>query len=125
VKIRLHGTEDECREMAEQLRQIMTVQAVSEPYPDRGRSVLVRVYVEGTPRGLEKSEAADVTYAKLHPDPYASWVNGKPPAPELQPRLRRIRPEPERPSGACCERAVYDDSAGWWCCEHGNLGGAP
>ena len=49
MKIRLHGTEDECREMAEQLRQIMTVQAVSEPYPDRGRSVLVRVYVEGTP----------------------------------------------------------------------------
>ena len=51
MKIRLHGTEDECREMAELLEQVMTVQAVSEPYPDRGRSVLVRVYVEGIPRG--------------------------------------------------------------------------
>ena len=51
VKIRLHGTEEECREMAELLEQIMTIQAVSEPYPDRGRSVLVRVYVEGIPRG--------------------------------------------------------------------------
>jgi hypothetical protein len=26
-----------------------------------------------------RSEAADVAYAKLHPDPYASWVNGEPP----------------------------------------------
>lgn len=51
MKIRLHGTEDECREMAELLEQVMTVQAVSEPYPDRGLSVLVRVYVEGIPRG--------------------------------------------------------------------------
>jgi hypothetical protein len=49
VKIRLHGTEAECRTMTELLEQVMTVQAVSEPYPDRGRSVLVRVYVEGTP----------------------------------------------------------------------------
>jgi hypothetical protein len=51
MKIRLHGTADECRQMAELLEQVMTVQAVSDPYPDRGRSVLVRVYVEGVPRG--------------------------------------------------------------------------
>jgi hypothetical protein len=51
VKIRLHGTEEECREMTALLEQIMTVQSVSERYPDRGRSVLVRVYVEGIPRG--------------------------------------------------------------------------
>jgi hypothetical protein len=51
VKIRLHGTEDECRETVELLGQIMLLQSVSEPYPDRGRSVLVRVYVEGVPRG--------------------------------------------------------------------------
>ena len=53
MKIRLHGTEDECREMTELLEQVMTVQAVSDPYPDRGRSVLVRVYVEGIPRGAQ------------------------------------------------------------------------
>ena len=48
---RLHGTEDECREMVTLLESVMLVQAVSDPYPDRGRSVLVRVYVEGIPRG--------------------------------------------------------------------------
>jgi hypothetical protein len=51
VKIRLHGTEEECRETAELLEEIMLLQSVSDPYPDRGRSVLVRVYVEAIPRG--------------------------------------------------------------------------
>jgi hypothetical protein len=46
VKIRLHGTEDECREVAERLAAVLEVLAISEPYPDRGASVLVRVYVE-------------------------------------------------------------------------------
>jgi hypothetical protein len=42
----LHGTEDECREVADRLAGVVEVLAVSEPYPDRGASVLVRVYVE-------------------------------------------------------------------------------
>jgi hypothetical protein len=46
VKIRLHGTADECRETAERLAGVVEVVAVSEPYPDRGASVLVRVYVQ-------------------------------------------------------------------------------
>ena len=46
MKIRLHGTQDECREVAERLAGIVEVLAVSGPYPDRGASVLVRVYVE-------------------------------------------------------------------------------
>jgi hypothetical protein len=46
MKIRLHGTGDECREVAERLAAVVDVLAVSEPYPDRGASVLVRVYVE-------------------------------------------------------------------------------
>ena len=46
MKIRLHGTEDECREVAERLAGVVEVLAVSAPYPDRGASVLVRVYVE-------------------------------------------------------------------------------
>jgi hypothetical protein len=46
VKIRLHGTADECREVAGRLAGIVEVLAVSAPYPDRGASVLVRVYVE-------------------------------------------------------------------------------
>jgi hypothetical protein len=51
VKIRLHGTEDECREAVELLESVMLLQSVSEPHPDRGRSVLVRVYIEAIPRG--------------------------------------------------------------------------
>lgn len=46
MKIRLHSTADECREVAERLAAVVEVLAISEPYPDRGASVLVRVYVE-------------------------------------------------------------------------------
>ena len=46
MKIRLHGTADECHEVAERLAGIIEVLAISDPYPDRGASVLVRVYVE-------------------------------------------------------------------------------
>ena len=46
MKIRLHGTAEECRQVAERLPGVVEVLAVSEPYPDRGASVLVRVYVE-------------------------------------------------------------------------------
>ena len=51
VKIRLHGTEEECAEAVDLLGGVMVLQSVSDPYPDRGRSVLVRVYVEAVPRG--------------------------------------------------------------------------
>jgi hypothetical protein len=56
VKIRLHGTEDECREGLRLLEEIMLIQSVRGPYQDRQRgemerSVLVRVYVEAVPRG--------------------------------------------------------------------------
>ena len=51
MKIRLHGTEEECRETVELLESVLLIQSVSEPYPDRGRSVLVRVYIEAIPRG--------------------------------------------------------------------------
>ena len=49
VKIRLHGTEEECRELAGRLPTITDVLSVSEPYADRGASRLVRVYVETRP----------------------------------------------------------------------------
>ena len=51
MKIRLHGTTEECEEAVELLGSIMVIQSVSEPYPDRGRSVLVRVYIDAIPRG--------------------------------------------------------------------------
>jgi hypothetical protein len=64
MKIRLHGTVAECREMTELLEQVMVVQAASDPYPDRGRSVLVRVYVEGIP----STPADAVTVSAAHYD---------------------------------------------------------
>ena len=51
MKLHPHGTEEEYRETAELLENVLLVHSVSEPYPDCGRSVLVRVYVEATPRG--------------------------------------------------------------------------
>ena len=56
MNIRIHGTEDECREGLQLLEQVMVVQSVRGPYQDRQRgemerSVLVRVYIEAVPRG--------------------------------------------------------------------------
>ena len=56
MNIRLHGTADECREVLELLDSVLVIQSVRGPYQDRQRgelerSVLVRVYVEATPRG--------------------------------------------------------------------------
>ena len=48
MKIRLWGTEDECKRMAQLLIDApgFEVVSVSDPYADRGASVLVRVFVE-------------------------------------------------------------------------------
>jgi len=46
VKFRLHGTSGECAEAVKRLHGIFAVVSVSEQYPDRGASRLVRVYVE-------------------------------------------------------------------------------
>ena len=46
MRIRLWGTEQECREAVDRLRLVFNVVSVSEPRADRGESSLVRVYVE-------------------------------------------------------------------------------
>jgi hypothetical protein len=46
VKIRLLGTAEECDQAARVLTAVLDVVTVSEPYPDRGRSRLGRIYVE-------------------------------------------------------------------------------
>ena len=46
MKIRLMGTEDECRQVAGRLASIVEVLEVSEPRANRGASKMVRVYVE-------------------------------------------------------------------------------
>ena len=46
MKIRMHGTEDECRAAAALIEAGLEVVSASDPYPDRGASRLVRVYLE-------------------------------------------------------------------------------
>jgi hypothetical protein len=60
MKVRLHGTPAEVAAATRRLVEVLDVVAVSQPYPDRGPSVLVRVYLEirldpasaATPTGL-------------------------------------------------------------------------
>jgi hypothetical protein len=46
MRLRMQGTPEECRQVVEGLTGIFRVVSVSHPYPDRGASVLVRVYVD-------------------------------------------------------------------------------
>jgi hypothetical protein len=49
VKVRLWGTPAEVDQATRRLVEVLDVVAVSGPYPDRGQSVLVRVYLEVRP----------------------------------------------------------------------------
>ena len=46
MKVRLHGTHEEVAAATRRLVEVLDVVAVSNPYSDRGASVLVRVYLE-------------------------------------------------------------------------------
>jgi hypothetical protein len=45
MRIRLEGTEDECRRTAEHIATVLDVQETSRPYPNRPPSRLVRLYL--------------------------------------------------------------------------------
>ncbi|MFF4649326.1 hypothetical protein [Streptomyces sp. NPDC001380] len=49
MRIRLHGTKDECRRTAEALATVVDILAASRPSPDRPASPLVRLYLTTTP----------------------------------------------------------------------------
>ena len=51
MKIRLGGTEQDCRETAGLPASMLPIQSVSEPSPGRGRSAPVRACIEAVPRG--------------------------------------------------------------------------
>ena len=51
MKIRLRGTEQECRKTAGLPASVLPIQSVSEPYPDHGRIPPVRACIEAVPRG--------------------------------------------------------------------------
>lgn len=49
MRIRLHGTEDECQRAANAIATVLDVQETSSPYPNRPPSRLVRLYLTVTP----------------------------------------------------------------------------
>lgn len=71
MKIRLWGTGEECRLAAERLMRTpgLLVLSVSEPRPDQGASVLVRVYIEAR---LDTQSPDAPTYVSARSGPVAS-----------------------------------------------------
>jgi hypothetical protein len=69
VKLRLHGTRQEVAEATPRLVEVLDLVAVSSPYPDRGASVLVRVYLEvrlpPTPNGGQQGRAGPAANVDL------------------------------------------------------------
>lgn len=49
MRIRLHGTPDECHATAEALARVLDITDTSRPYPDRPPSRLVRIYLTTNP----------------------------------------------------------------------------
>jgi len=81
VKVRLQG-DFGADVIVRILRDHPAVEVLTGPdrYEGDRQYLMVRVRMDG---GLNPDrdvpEAADIAYAKLHPDPYTSWVNGEPP----------------------------------------------
>jgi hypothetical protein len=75
VKLRLHGTWTECDHVIRQLATVLRVVSISDPCPDRGRSVLVRVYLDvrlgghTNPDGVTADLGDDVTELPELPAP--------------------------------------------------------
>jgi hypothetical protein len=69
MKIRLEGAPKECEQAAPRLAEVFDVISVSDPYPNRGRSLLVRVYVEvrlGAERDADQDAATAPPRATIH-----------------------------------------------------------
>jgi hypothetical protein len=70
VKIRIEGTPKECQQATPQLAELFEVVSISDPYPNRGHSRLVRVYVEVRLADLRQADhdgAADGRPQATHP----------------------------------------------------------
>ncbi|SCL64894.1 hypothetical protein GA0070604_5314 [Micromonospora eburnea] len=50
MQIRLHGTPAETATTLTALTQVLTIQHISRPYPDRPPSTRHRIYIDATPR---------------------------------------------------------------------------
>jgi hypothetical protein len=61
VKLVSEGTRKECDQLAPRLAELFDLVSISDPYPNRGRGRLVRVYVEvrlGDQRHVDHDGAA-------------------------------------------------------------------
>ena len=74
VRVRLTGEVFDAGFIARILRDHPEVEIVGRPAHYSGGRIYLTVRVRRDTPG-----AADIAYAKTHPDPYASWVNGEPP----------------------------------------------
>ncbi|MBQ1118650.1 hypothetical protein [Streptomyces sp. B15] len=54
MRIRLQGTEDECRRTADAIATVLDVLETSHPYPNRPPSRLVRLYLTVQPPAPQK-----------------------------------------------------------------------
>lgn len=75
MKFRIMGTSDECGAAVAVLRAALDVREVSSPYPNRGDSTLVRVYVDAVPRPPTAVVGQVLTAASPEPPP-GSIVRG-------------------------------------------------
>lgn len=57
MRIRLSGTEDECRRTAAAIARVLDVQEISRPYPNRPPGRLVRLYLKVQPPAPRKETA--------------------------------------------------------------------
>jgi len=64
VKIRLEGTAEECQQAVPLLAELFEVVSVSNPYPNRGQSRLVRVYVDVRLDGERHADHDDATVTR-------------------------------------------------------------
>ena len=56
MRIRLHGTEDQCRATADTIATVLEVLDISRAYPDRPPSRLTRIYLTVTPSAPEEKQ---------------------------------------------------------------------
>lgn len=69
MKLRLTGTVDECAVVLAALRSTLDVREVSDCYPNRGDSTLVRVYVDAVPVSGTASLAVGQVLTASSPEP--------------------------------------------------------
>lgn len=56
MRIRLQGTEDECRRASEAIAAVLDVHEISRLYPNRPPSRLVRLYLTAASRSSQRQE---------------------------------------------------------------------